>query len=99
MDYLFFDIESAHGNFSKGVMCSFGYVLCNDNFDIIQEDDILINPELEKWDWYVVKNILPYSKNVYNSMSNFPKSKFSISYCLQCLQFLYQALHFLFQEI
>lgn len=74
MDYLFFDIESAHGNFSKGAMCSFGYVLCNDNYDILEQDDILINPELEKWDWYVVKNILPYSKDVYNSMSSFPKS-------------------------
>ena len=74
MDYLFFDTESAHGTFHRGVMCSFGYVLCNENFDVIEEDDILINPEIEdrSWDWYVVKNILAYNRCVYKSMSSFP---------------------------
>ena len=73
MDYLFFDIESADGNFSRGAMCSFGYVLCDEEYNVIEEDDILINPAIDRWDWYVVKNILPYKKDVYNSMSTFPK--------------------------
>ena len=47
MNYLFFDIECAshHGGISK--MCSFGYVLCDTDFNIIEKKDILINPASE----------------------------------------------------
>lgn len=41
MRLLFFDIECADG----ANMCSFGYVLTDENFNIIEKRDILINPE------------------------------------------------------
>ena len=41
MKYLFFDIECSDGKH----ICSFGYVLTDDNFKIIEKEDILINPE------------------------------------------------------
>ncbi len=41
MDYLFFDIECSDGKH----MCSFGYVLTDDKFNVLEKRDILINPE------------------------------------------------------
>ena len=43
MKYLFFDIECADGG--KATICSFGYVLCTLSFEIIEQRDILVNPE------------------------------------------------------
>ena len=44
MRYLFFDIECADGN---KAICEFGYVLCDEQFRIIQHKNVLINPECE----------------------------------------------------
>lgn len=41
MRYLFFDIEASEGR----SMCSFGYVLADEDFRILKKEDILINPE------------------------------------------------------
>lgn len=41
MKYLFFDIECSDGKH----VCSFGYVLTDCNFVILEKEDILINPE------------------------------------------------------
>ncbi|MBO5776615.1 MAG: hypothetical protein J6R35_04515, partial [Clostridia bacterium] len=41
MKYLFFDIECSDGKH----ICSFGYVLTDSTFKIIEKEDILINPE------------------------------------------------------
>lgn len=41
MDYLFFDIEASEGK----SICSFGYVLTDENFNILEKKDVLINPE------------------------------------------------------
>ena len=41
MNYLIFDIECSNGN----DICSFGYVLADQNFNLIAQKDILINPE------------------------------------------------------
>ncbi len=43
MRYVFFDIECADGG--RGSICSFGYVICNENFEEIESDDIVINPD------------------------------------------------------
>ena len=43
MRYLFFDIECCDGNH----MCSFGYVIVDEKFRVIEQKDILINPETE----------------------------------------------------
>lgn len=41
MDYLFYDIECSDGRH----MCSFGYVITDEYFNIFEKADILINPE------------------------------------------------------
>lgn len=69
MKYLFFDIECAsvhHG--SK--MCSFGYVLTDENLNVIESDDIIINPKSE-WDWYTLENILAYPAEYYEAFPSF----------------------------
>ena len=69
MKYLFFDIECASvRNGSK--MCSFGYVLTDENLNIIEENDIMINPKSE-WDFYALKHILAHSKEYYESFPDF----------------------------
>lgn len=45
MKFLFFDIECANCDLGKGKICSFGYVLTDEAFHIIKEEDILINPD------------------------------------------------------
>lgn len=41
MEYLYFDIECCDGN----TMCSLGYVIVDNMFNIKEKEDILINPE------------------------------------------------------
>ncbi len=43
MRYVFFDIECADGG--KGSMCSFGYVICNESFEELESEDIVMNPQ------------------------------------------------------
>lgn len=45
MNLLFFDIECASVYKTTAKICAFGYVLCDDCFNIIQKEDILINPK------------------------------------------------------
>lgn len=58
--YLFFDIESIDKR-SKYI-CTFGYVLTDENFKILRKEDILINPDVIEYDWYVLKNMFYYTK-------------------------------------
>ncbi len=44
MDYIFFDIECANCFGGRGKICSFGYVITDESFNIRQKSDILINP-------------------------------------------------------
>ena len=41
MRYLFFDIECCNGR----NICEFGYVITDDNFNILEKKDFIINPE------------------------------------------------------
>lgn len=43
MKYLYFDIECCDGKH----MCSFGYVITNESFEILEKEDIVINPQHE----------------------------------------------------
>lgn len=58
--YLFFDIESIDRK--SRFICTFGYVLIDENFNILESDDILINPNVIEYDWYVLKNMFYYTK-------------------------------------
>ncbi len=44
MQYLFFDIECANCDGGNGKICSFGYVLTDENFNEKEKEDIIINP-------------------------------------------------------
>ena len=41
---LSFDVESCTGNHKDGSMCSLGYYLSDGDFNVIEHDDILMNP-------------------------------------------------------
>ncbi len=45
MKYLFFDIEAANSYKGGSKICSFGYVLTDSNFNVLEKDDIFINPK------------------------------------------------------
>lgn len=74
MEYLFFDVECANCFGGVGKMCSFGYVLTDESFNIIESDDIVMNPDCE-FDWYLYKNKndikLAYSQEFFRSKPNF----------------------------
>lgn len=45
MKYLFFDIECANCDEGKGKICTFGYLLTSEQFDLIESEDLVINPD------------------------------------------------------
>ncbi|MDE6201836.1 MAG: hypothetical protein K2M47_08210 [Clostridiales bacterium] len=71
MKFLFFDIECAccykHGH---GVVCEFGYVLTDDELNIIDRATLLVAPEA-KFHPYVIKKLLAFTKKEYNAAPNF----------------------------
>lgn len=69
MKYLFFDIECANPKFNS--ICTFGYVLTDEDFCELAHEDILMNPETG-YDKYVIKNILHYSAQELDSHMPFP---------------------------
>ena len=69
MRYLFFDIECA-SVYQGSKICSFGYVLTDENLNIIDSNDIMINPNCI-WDQYALKHILAHSKEYYESFPMF----------------------------
>ena len=77
MRYLFFDIEASEGR----SMCSFGYVLTDERFRILEKEDILINPEARFCTQaYSKKNreekrgiTLAYPESVFRKSPTFPK--------------------------
>ncbi len=71
----FFDIECAgvHKNIAK--ICVFGYVLCDENFNILEKEDLLINPrgKFELTDRKGEKGIkLPYDYAEFKRHPAFP---------------------------
>ena len=44
MKFVFFDIECASVNRFTAKICAFGYVVCDEKFNIIKKEDVLINP-------------------------------------------------------
>lgn len=60
MRYLFFDEESIGPKGQKTRALSFGYVLTDENFNILKQDNYWFNPEIkpEEHDWYALKKIV-----------------------------------------
>ena len=58
--YLFFDLEFANSQKESYKICEFGYVIVDEDFNIIKTDNFTINPDISRreWDWYVLRKIL-----------------------------------------
>lgn len=73
--YLFFDCECANCFDGIGKICSLGYVLADDELNIIEQEDLVMNPETE-FDWYLFspknKCQLAYSKDYFRANPSFP---------------------------
>lgn len=68
---LFFDMEFANGKI-PGSVFSFGYVITDEEFNILSgPSDICINPDCE-WNEYVAKNILAYTMGTIEASPLFP---------------------------
>lgn len=73
---VFFDCECANTKGGIGKICSLGYVVSDENFNVIEKDDIVMNPECE-FDWYLFSGkggcSLAYTKEYFREQPNFPK--------------------------
>ena len=67
MKYLFYDLEFASQSHGKSKICEFGYVVTNEDFEVIDEGNFIINPNIPyyEWDKYVVSHLLNRKKSVY----------------------------------
>ena len=73
--YLFFDIECASVNKTVAKICVFGYCLADENFNVIEKEDLLINPhgEFHLTDRRGEKGlVLPYSYETFKKQPDFP---------------------------
>ena len=72
--FVFFDCECANCFDGIGKICSLGYVLTDDELNVIESEDVIINPETD-FDWYLLnpKNEchLAYSKDYFRAFPNF----------------------------
>ena len=72
MNYLFFDVECANSFDGIGKICEFGYVLTDENLNIIKQGIHLINPDAE-FDWYVKYKIISYAIKEYEKAPKYPQ--------------------------
>ena len=75
MKLVFFDIECAGVHKTYAKICVFGYVTCDENFNILEKEDILINPrgKFELTDRKGEKGItLPYEYADFKKQPAFP---------------------------
>lgn len=86
MSYVFFDIECASVNKTTAKICAFGYVVCDEKFNIIKKEDILINP---RGGFHLTGRngqkglVLPYS---YSEFKNYPPFKQSYNFIKSLLE-------------
>lgn len=67
MKYLFYDLEFASQLHGKSKICEFGYVVTNEEFEITDEGNFIIDPNIPyyEWDRYVVSHLLNRKKSAY----------------------------------
>lgn len=74
MKLLFLDLELAHSK-NGGKICEFGYVKTNEKFEVIKQENLIINPNIKRkdWDWYALKKILNRKVEQYENEKTFDK--------------------------
>lgn len=76
MKYLFFDIECSSVSKTAAKICAFGYCLTDEQFNIIEKEDILINPQ---GGFHLTDRkgeqglVLPYSYGEFKKYPTFPQ--------------------------
>ena len=76
MKYLFFDIECAGVFKNVAKICAFGYCLTDEQFNILEKEDILINPQggFHLTDRKGTQGlVLPYSYDAFKKYPTFPQ--------------------------
>ena len=73
MRYLFFDLEYATSKGGESKICEFGYVVTDEQFKIIERDNLIIDPNIDRseWDYRVVRTILTRTISEYESCPKF----------------------------
>ena len=74
MRYLFFDLEFASTRDNVRKICEFGYVVTDEDFDLIEKGNMIIDPVIKRseWDRYVIKKILTRPVDEYLTHPDFP---------------------------
>lgn len=71
--FVFFDCECANTFDGIGKICSLGYVVADDELNVLESEDVVINPECE-FDWYLFSGKggcqLAYSKDYFRIKPN-----------------------------
>ena len=70
MNFVFYDVECANCYDGKGKLCSFGYVVTDENFKVLKNDDILIDPN-DEFQPYVLKHVIKYREEDFNDKPRF----------------------------
>ncbi len=83
MRYLFFDVECALVKKNSSNIFSLGYVFTNKNFEVSINEDLLINPNVKKWDKFVERHILSYKKSELENSPTFEGSYSTIKSLLE----------------
>ena len=72
--FVFFDCECANTFEGVGKICSLGYVICDDDLNVIESEDVVMNPECD-FDWYLLSGKgdckLAYSKDYFRTKPNY----------------------------
>ena len=73
MKFLFFDLEYASQKEGTSKICEFGYVLVDEKYDVIEKSNIIINPNLYRyeWDYRVLRTILTRKMIEYEAAPTF----------------------------
>lgn len=76
MNLVFFDIECASVYKTTAKICAFGYVVCDEHFNIIEKEDIMVNP---KGKFHLTDGsgkqgiVLPYEYGEFKNHPSFPR--------------------------
>ena len=65
MKFVFFDIECANYINDMFTICTFGYTITDEHFNVIKKEDILINPKSKFNKIVLNKIILKYNLKIY----------------------------------
>ena len=84
MKYLFFDIECSIVSKTSAKICAFGYCLTDEKFNILEKEDILINPQggFHLTDRKGTQGlVLPYKYEEFKNIPRFVKKRIKFTAC------------------